>query len=111
MKPAKSSEPNNARPTFQINCRPMDIEAARQALTGRLQAAITEIRHSGDVGQISQLLSDLRALDFIEGTKPDPESVPTQAPQTRDEYDASIQRKNAAIATREREQARKEAGE
>jgi hypothetical protein len=110
-KPAKAIETSaQARAPIEVNSRPMDIAKCRHNLVGKLKTAINEVQHSADVGQISQLVADIRALDFIGAMQLDPETIQADPrTPTRQEYDAQQIRLNAERVARESEQARVEA--
>lgn len=87
-----------------LDVRPMDIAKTRSRLVAKLRTAILEIDQGGDLGAISTLMNDIRALDWagLIATKPDPEVAPAaQRAPTREEADAAGQRLAQEVARKE----------
>jgi len=93
-----------------------EVERARVFLHRRLRMAICEAPHAAEVGLISGIMSDLRALDDIHPDRA--ESIkapaPAESPQVAAQKaaasnDVLMRAQNAAVARKEANQAAQEA--
>jgi hypothetical protein len=75
-----------------------DIERCEKALTAKLGRAIINCQHDGELGHISQLVADLRALDMVA-----PGKVPVAPPAPPKEMTSEERR--IALETKERQDA------
>jgi len=87
--------------------RQAELDNAKRHLSGRLVLAINASGDTGDVGVISQLVADIRALDFVGPLIETPANVkPAIAPEvTKDADTARVRAQSERIAKQERQEA------
>lgn len=99
----------------QLDCTPAEWDRCHRDLHRKLKLALTTCHETGDVGVISKLVADIRALDLIEATRvpPAPAPVPVLSPEQqrlaaerKEQQDAAddpvkMQAYNAKIARKE----------
>ncbi len=66
---------------IELPLRPKDLAEARRHFSARLASAIQNAGSMGDVGIVSGLVADIRALDFVGALNEDP-AQPKPAPAT-----------------------------
>jgi hypothetical protein len=102
----------------RVDVTASEVEVCADAIRARLRQAIINFKHSGEIGRISGLMSDLRALDYVDPTKGDAKpavSAPavdarTAARQAAASDDALMQKQNVEMNRKERAEASKEEG-
>ena len=116
-KTAKPAATPPARGGTLVDVTPQEVAGARDAIRARLRQAVINFKHSGEIGRISGLMSDLRALDFIDPAKgelPQEDQTPVDA-KTAELHkaasdDAAMQELNRKVVKRERLETLKEEG-
>lgn len=93
---AKPKAASPIAPGFPVEVTEREVEAARAEIRIRLRQAILNFKHNGEIGRIHSLLSDLRALDYVEPTKVELPKEPSKLPMTPEE-----KRKADEIAARQ----------
>lgn len=120
----KSETASPVAPGFSIEVTEKEVEATRVDIRIRLRQAILNFKHNGEIGRIHGLLSDLRALDYVNPTKVEaPKDPPKQltpeekrkadeiaARQAAAANDELMQKQNRETAKRESKEIAKEEG-
>jgi hypothetical protein len=119
----KRAETVNAAPSadvptairLAVDVLASEVERARVFLHRRLRMAICEAPHAAEVGLISGIMSDLRALDDIRPDRAEPikAPAPAESPQVAAQKaaasnDVLMRAQNAAVARKEANQAARE---
>jgi hypothetical protein len=86
VKPQSAASPNTEAPRrkpIQLDIEPGVWERCHKDLLRKLQQVVQTGHESGDVGIISQIVADLKALDLIEPTRVPraPEPAPVDPPE------------------------------
>lgn len=91
---------------YPINVKQSDLDKIAQFVRDRVRNLVLEHTHVYDHGKLAGMMSDLRALNYIQPTDAAPAAPAQPKTPSKSAHDRAQQKANAAHDEKEREQIR-----